>query len=165
MPYREGEKGSTNPKMIDLTSSGLGRYASLDNKRKQKYGSFDELSLELIGACEVFKNPHIFLTMANQNIQEISRQFDGTSNRFGPMVFVANQEHNESYTFNYMLLQVDNSYFILSLIKEVEAHEARSHWTIMKNSEVNNKKKHKYGKLKTIYTYGLSGARDSHMED
>ena len=69
MPYREGEKGSTNPKMIDLTSSGLRRYASLDNKHKQKYGSFDELSLELIGACEVAKNPRIFLTTEIQHIQ------------------------------------------------------------------------------------------------
>ena len=36
------------------------------------------------------------------------------------------------------------------MIKEVEAHEARSHWTFMKNSEFNNKHKNKYGKLKTF---------------
>ena len=36
------------------------------------------------------------------------------------------------------------------MIKESEAHEARSHWTLMKNSEANNKHKNKYGKIKNI---------------
>ena len=36
------------------------------------------------------------------------------------------------------------------MIKEFEAHEARIHWTLIKNSEVNNKHKNKYGKLKNI---------------
>ena len=39
---------------------------------------------------------------------------------------------NESYTFKEMLLQPDKSYFIISMIKEVEEQEAISHWTIMK---------------------------------
>ena len=49
-----------------------------------------------------------------------------------------------------MLLQPDNSYSILAMIKDVEAHEAISHCAIMKKSEVNNKNKKKDGKLKTI---------------
>ena len=36
------------------------------------------------------------------------------------------------------------------MIKEVEANEAKNNWTLMKNSEVNNKHKNKDGKLKTI---------------
>ena len=40
-----------------------------------------------------------------------------------------------------MLLQPENSDFILSMIKEVEIHEDRSHWTFMENSEVDNKHK------------------------
>ena len=36
------------------------------------------------------------------------------------------------------------------MIKEVEAHEAISHLTLMKNSEVNNKHTNKDGKIKTI---------------
>ena len=36
------------------------------------------------------------------------------------------------------------------MIKDVESHEARSHWTLIKNSEVNNKHKNKYGNLNTI---------------
>ena len=49
-----------------------------------------------------------------------------------------------------MLLQPDKAYFILSMIKEAEAQESRSHWTLMKKSEVNNKHKNKDGNLKTI---------------
>ena len=49
-----------------------------------------------------------------------------------------------------VLLQQDKSYFIMEMIKYVEAHEARSHWKLMKNSEVNNMKINKYGNIKTI---------------
>ena len=47
-------------------------------------------------------------------------------------------------------MQPDKSDFIIAKIKEVEAHEAINHWTIMNNIEVNNKHKNKDGKLKTI---------------
>ena len=66
------------------------------------------------------------------------------------MVLVANKEQNESYTFKDMLLQPENSYLIIAMTKEVEAHEDRSNRTLMKNIEVNNKYKNKYGQLKTI---------------
>ena len=49
-----------------------------------------------------------------------------------------------------MFLQAHNSDFIISIIKEVEAHEARSHWKLMKKNEVNNKHTNKYGNLKTL---------------
>ena len=49
-----------------------------------------------------------------------------------------------------MLLQPDKSYLILDTIKEVKAQEYISHWKLMNNTEVNNKHKNKYGKLKTI---------------
>ena len=52
------------------------------------------------------------------------------------MVLAANSEQNAFYTFKEMLLQPDKSDLILSKIKEVEAHKARSearrHWTLMK---------------------------------
>ena len=42
-----------------------------------------------------------------------------------------------------MLLQPEHSYLILATIKEVEAHEVRSHFALMKKSEVKNKRKKK----------------------
>ena len=55
-----------------------------------------------------------------------------------------------------MLLQPFKSYFIPDMIKEVESHESRIHWTLMKNSEVNNNHENKNGKINTIYQLGLS---------
>ena len=78
------------------------------------------------------KNPQIFLTIAIKQIQEINRHFDLTLNHFGPMVFAENKEQNESYTFKDMLLQPEKSDLIIAMIKEVKAHEAISHWTLMK---------------------------------
>ena len=42
------------------------------------------------------------------------------------MVFSENQEQHESYTFKDMMLQPENSDIIISMINEVEAHEAKS---------------------------------------
>ena len=56
MPSCEGETASKIPKIIELSSTGLMRYARLANKTKQKYGLFDK------GAYKVANNPYIFLT-------------------------------------------------------------------------------------------------------
>ena len=58
------------------------------------------------------KNPHIFLIRGNQRIQEINRYYDGTLNDFFLVVFLSNQEQNESYNFKDMLLQPDKSDFM-----------------------------------------------------
>ena len=136
--------------MVYLESADIRRSARLANKYKQKYGLFSKFSLALIGACDLAKNPHIFLTRSNQCTQKINRHFYGTLDNFGSMLFAANLEQNYSGSFKDMLLQPDKSYFVLAIIKEVEAHEARGHWILMKNSDVNNKHKNKYEKLKTI---------------
>ena len=60
IPYHKGEKVSTMTKTFDLESTGIMRYSRLANKPKQKYDLFDKLSLSLIGACEVAKNPTSF---------------------------------------------------------------------------------------------------------
>ena len=83
------------PKMIDIESTYLRRADRLANKPKQKYYLFVKLFLSVIGACEVAKKSHIFLTGTNQHKQEINRHFYETLNHFDPMVFLANQEQNE----------------------------------------------------------------------
>ena len=47
-------------------------------------------------------------------------------------------------------MQSDKSDLIIYISKEAEAHKDRSCWKLKKNSEVRNKHKDKYGKLKTI---------------
>ena len=90
------------------------------------------------------------LQLDKKHTQEINKDFDGTLNNHGTMVFAAKQEQNEPYTFKDMFLQPENSYFILAMIKEVEAHKAIINWTLMKYSEVKNNYKNKDGKLNTI---------------
>ena len=63
-----------------------------------------------------------------------------------------------------MLLQPDKSYFVLAMIKEVESNEARSHWTLMKKSETNNKHKINMVSSRLFYPFGLSSAIYSQME-
>ena len=75
------------------------RYDRLDDKTKKICGLFYKFSVSVVGSCEV-KKPHIFITIANQHIQKINRQFDGTLNHFCLMVF-------ELYRFKDMLLQPD----------------------------------------------------------
>ena len=58
-----------------MASYGLRISERLANKPRKKYGLFDKLSLEVIGACDMANNPHIFLTRANQHIQEVNRRF------------------------------------------------------------------------------------------
>ena len=55
--------------MIDIVSTGLSRSVRLANKPKQKYGLFAKFSLAVIGAYDVDKNPHTYLTISNQHIQ------------------------------------------------------------------------------------------------
>ena len=63
-----------------------------------------------------------------------------------------------------MFFQPFKSGFIIDIIKEVEKHEAISHWTLMENSEVNNKHKIKIGNSRMFYPFGLSRARYSKIE-
>ena len=68
MKYREVEKIPKNSKTIDLASTGLRRPVKLDSKPKEKIVLFPKFSLAEIGAREVDKKPHIFLTRSNKHI-------------------------------------------------------------------------------------------------
>ena len=57
------------PKIIDLSSTGIGNSAGLDNKPKQQCDLCSKFYLVVIRSCEVAKNPQIFLTRANQRIR------------------------------------------------------------------------------------------------
>ena len=76
--------------MIDMASTDLRRSSGLSNKTKVKYCLFAKFQLALIKSCDVAEKPHIFITRANQCIQEINR--DRTLSYSGLMVLVENQE-------------------------------------------------------------------------
>ena len=82
------------PKMVDPASTVIRRSERLANKPRNIYNLFDKFSLSVVVACEVAKNPHIFLTRANHPIQSFNRHFYGTLNNYGNIIFAANQEQN-----------------------------------------------------------------------
>ena len=57
----------------------------------KKYALFAKFSLAVVRSFEVDKKPDIYLTRANQHIQENNRRFGGTLNNFYPMIFEAKQ--------------------------------------------------------------------------
>ena len=56
-------------------------------------------------------------------------------------------------------MQPEKSDFILAIIKEVEAHDARNHWTFIKKSEVNNIHKINMRGSRLFYPFGISSAK------
>eukprot|EP00957_Ditylum_brightwellii_P077963 5926307-Ditylum_brightwellii.AAC.1 len=76
--------------------------------------------------------------------------YDETLIGMHPMAFAANQQQNEIYTFKDMMKQVDAKEFIAAMLKEMEVHKNRKHWTCMLKSDVPKDKLDKNGKLKTI---------------
>ena len=62
-------------------------------------------------------------------------------------------------------MKPNKSDFIISMIEEVEAHEAINHWTLMKNSQLNNKRKINMVSSRLFYPFGISIERHSQMED
>eukprot|EP00957_Ditylum_brightwellii_P174227 13264896-Ditylum_brightwellii.AAC.1 len=51
------------------------------------------------------------------------------------MAFAANQQQNETYTFNDMVKQDDRKDFIMAMLDEIKTHEDREHWALMKRAE------------------------------
>ena len=52
-----------------------------------------------------------------------NQHFDSTLNALHPMVFLAEKENNELYTFGQMLKHPDAADFIHAMIKEADYHE------------------------------------------
>eukprot|EP00957_Ditylum_brightwellii_P160675 12232324-Ditylum_brightwellii.AAC.1 len=52
------------------------------------------------------------------------------------MAFAANQQQNETYTFNDMMKQDDRKDFIMDMLDEIKVHEDREHWMMTKRAEV-----------------------------
>eukprot|EP00957_Ditylum_brightwellii_P076158 5789350-Ditylum_brightwellii.AAC.1 len=51
------------------------------------------------------------------------------------MAFAANQQQNETYTYKEMLKQPDFKDFVAAMLDEINAHEGRNHWLLVKRSE------------------------------
>ena len=52
------------------------------------------------------------------------------------MVLAAGKSNNEVYTFCKILKQDDAADFVKAMNKEVQDHESREHWEVIKRSEI-----------------------------
>ena len=52
------------------------------------------------------------------------------------MVFVTNLEQNESYTFQEMMKQDNKTELITVMLKEIDDHEIRDHWNLMRRKYI-----------------------------
>ena len=52
------------------------------------------------------------------------------------MAFMEEKENNDTYTYKEMLKQPDSTDFIQAMIKEVQDHEQRNHWTVIPRHQV-----------------------------
>ena len=68
--------------------------------------------------------------------ERINTNFDGTLNYFHPVALLASMGDNDTYSFKEMLKQEDKNDFIKAMIKEIDDHEGRGHWSLMLRSDL-----------------------------
>ena len=76
--------------------------------------------------------PQIYFTRGLKHLEYANTLFDKSIKKIHAVVFAANPEQNETYTFKDMLHQDDCQPFIDSIMVEVYYHKDREHWTVMK---------------------------------
>ena len=65
---------------------------------------------------------------------QINTQFDNTLNSIHHAVLATAVGDNDTYTLKDMMKQEDKGDFITAMIKEVEDHVSRNHWTLYERS-------------------------------
>jgi chloramphenicol O-acetyltransferase len=75
-------------------------------------------------------SPSMMLDKSIQHFHQLNMQFDGTLNHLHHMV-LATEASNETFTFKEAMQETDYRDFIQAMIKEVDDHEQRNHWTLM----------------------------------
>ena len=72
----------------------------------------------------------VFMT----RLEEINESFDDTLNHFHFLSFHTEINSNETFTFGEAMKQADKLDFVAAMEKEVQDHESREHWVIVKRS-------------------------------
>eukprot|EP00957_Ditylum_brightwellii_P143225 10912720-Ditylum_brightwellii.AAC.1 len=102
----------------------------------------------LVTAVETAKQvPGSMYQCTMYNIEVSNDVYDESVNLLHSMAFAANQQQNETYTFRDMMKQPDHKDFIMAMLKEIEVHEGREHWTCMLKSQSFKRKRYHSGEL------------------
>ena len=94
------------------------------------FGLFTIMSLATVSNLQSVipePRPQIYFVREFNHLEDVNTLFQKSINIFHSMVFAANQEQNETYTFKYMLRQDGCWHFIDSMMAEVHSHEDREH--------------------------------------
>jgi hypothetical protein len=70
------------------------------------------------------------------HLQQVNTHFDGTLNEVHHAVLNVVAGDNNTCTLRDMLKQDDKSSFITVMMKEVQGHESRNHWTVLQRSVI-----------------------------
>ena len=138
------------PDIANLEESGLRRFGrsrkptqrakeSNDSTVRKVFGLFTMMSLATVSNLRSVipePRPQIYFVRVLKHLEDVNTLFYNLINVFRAMLFAANQEQNETYTFKDMLRQDYCRQFIDAMIVEVNAHEDREHWTLMKQKEL-----------------------------
>ena len=89
------------------------------------FGLFTIMSLATVSNLQSVipePRPQIYFLIVFEHLEDVSTLFENSINVFRAMVFAANQEKNETYTFKEILCQDDCRQFIDAITVEVNAH-------------------------------------------
>eukprot|EP00957_Ditylum_brightwellii_P131037 9995043-Ditylum_brightwellii.AAC.2 len=160
-PGHEGENQHRVPEMLDLSTAGLCHSSRsqkpsgkvLESKDKTVRNIFGFFMILLCATACLGQNalsvPTTLQEKAIYHAKVATSLFDKTINSFHPMAFAANQQQNKTYTYCDMLQLTDSKDSILAMLKEVDVHEGRNHWTLMLQDDIPPDKLVD-GQLKTI---------------
>ena len=124
------------PEIVNLEESGLrrsGRSRNPTQRAKESNEStvrkmfclFTMISLATVSNIQSVitePRPQIYFLRGLKHLEDVNTIFDNSIIFFHAMVFAANQEHNETYTFKEMLRQDCCLKFIDAIMVEVNSH-------------------------------------------
>ena len=144
----EGDGGNNlfMPDMINLETAGNRRSPRLSSQKQKNYSLFSAasrfctaglvLATLLCSPVTVFSHGQACINTAVHQCNMVNANFDGTFNEIHHMVLAAGKSNNECYTFREMLKEDDAAEFVKAMEIEVNAHEKRDHWEVVKRFDV-----------------------------
>ena len=129
----EYEDSLLMPTMPDLNKITLRRSKRIAEKNNF-YNNFYSTSTSL--RCKIFEFPTTSVQKAIMFMENVNAQVDKTINKIHHMVYVADSDSNETYTYSSMMKQPDRIKFIDAMLLETQEHETRGHWSVWKRSEM-----------------------------
>jgi hypothetical protein len=136
----------TMPDLNDFTCRRSKRTRCTTKRAKESFDPSIRRIFSLFVACTAIfgglssANTMPSVSSALQNIvlhtEQINTHFDGTINAMHHAVLTTIAGDNDTYTLKDMLRQEDKGEFIKAMVKEVQDHESRNHWTVIPRSDM-----------------------------